>query len=75
MPGCHQVNHVGGLTCEVMSDEVGQSSETTVELPRLLESRAERACSTPVSMFMPVATLSRNITAIREWELSQSVSY
>ena len=52
---CHQVNHIGGLTWEVMSDEVGQSSETTVELPRLLESRAEQACSTPVSMFMPLA--------------------
>ena len=58
-----------------MSDEIGQSSETTAELPRLQESRAEQACSTPFAMVMPVATWSRNINAIREWELLQSVSY
>ena len=40
---CHQVNYIGGLICEVMSEEIGQSSETTAELPRLLESRAEQA--------------------------------
>ena len=72
---CHQVNHIGGLTCEVMSDEIGQSSESTPELPRFLESRAEQACSTPVSMVMPVATWSRDITGIREGKLSQSVSH